>query len=234
MSVLYAMDANYNTLVEAEAGELVPQVDLPAKFLTKGMVLRGKLTGKTSTPGTAEPTDGEYPKLARIRVSISPQNWGPSHSYKVGDLVRSDGLKQYRCLTAGVSDSLAGPTGRDSSITDGTVTWQYARESPVILDTGDMALDEMERLNVLWVLDFEINVRLITALGDVLKTGWYGTVVTTGRYSAGNFAKELILPTEGPYPVVVETTDENVLHVLYTPDFDTGEITCMTYVLEVL
>jgi len=127
-----------------------------------------------------------------------------------------------------------GPTGRKSGIADGQVTWDYVRESPVVLDTGDMALEELKHLNAPWLFEFEIQTRWRLAPGSVMGTVWYGASVATGRYTAGNLASPLLLPAEGPFATDIVPTDANVLHVLYTVDFPDGSMTCMTYVLEAL
>lgn len=462
MSVLYRLDANYETLTAAGTAELVPQVELPyGDSLPVNTIFRGRLAGKVSTPGPLEAPEeaAENPKTARLRVAISPHSWGQRQRYKVGDRVTADGLKVYKCVTAGISEAegftlnqkdrlmaywpmhdLAGsaaydhsgndynltdvaygskyepsgkgdrclsfdgstgyangaigamsadwsyalrikpktlpaagatsmvmtlgtyvelyltnpasvptltvawrdsggvartlayivtlntdtwyhiaathygkttrlyingaqvaeellydsynevgtggiyfgrdttaanyykgsvnearlysrglsaaevlylyrlpvgitalnnrtelgPAGRKAGIADGTVSWDYVRDCPVVLDTGDMPLEELQHDNAPWLFEFEIQTRRSLAPGSVMGTVWYGAAVGTGRYTAGNLAALLLLPTEGPFASDVVTTDANVLHVLYTVDFVDGSITCMTYVLEVL
>jgi len=51
--------------------------------------------------------------------------WAFSTAYFVGDRVVNGG-NVYRCTAKGASATSGGPTGTDSAITDGTVTWAYA------------------------------------------------------------------------------------------------------------
>lgn len=55
------------------------------------------------------------------------ENWEASTEYAVLDVVSNDGHKMYRCITAGTSDSISGPTGTGSDIIDGTVHWSYVK-----------------------------------------------------------------------------------------------------------
>ena len=55
--------------------------------------------------------------------------WTASHAYEVGDRCTNDTAKTYECTVAGTSASSGGPTGTDSAITDGTVTWTYKEAS---------------------------------------------------------------------------------------------------------
>lgn len=55
---------------------------------------------------------------------ISPTPWAAATAYVVGDQVTNAG-NIYECTTAGTSSASGGPTGTSSSITDGTVVWEY-------------------------------------------------------------------------------------------------------------
>jgi hypothetical protein len=52
------------------------------------------------------------------------QLWAPSTSYSLDDRVVS-GSNVYKCSTAGLSDTGAGPSGTGTGITDGTAAWDY-------------------------------------------------------------------------------------------------------------
>lgn len=71
---------------------------------------------------TVTPSYGYVEPL--IGVVSAPESWKPNTTYAVGDTVIYRGIV-YECTTAGVSDSTYGPTGAESSITDGAVVWQY-------------------------------------------------------------------------------------------------------------
>ncbi|MFA4972471.1 MAG: hypothetical protein WC683_07640 [bacterium] len=225
MSVLYTLDANYSALTEAEAAELVPVLGLGSGYLKAGMVVRGKLAGKVSK--------AEGPATARFMVVISPRNWAASHVYAVGDRATNDDLKEYICTAAGTSDSSGGPTGNGDEITDSGVTWGYVRQAPVLIDTHEISLAEGEYTDAPWMLEFELHVRLSRDTGSTYHQ-WHPTVVSTAQLRSPVIPAALLLPAEGTYPVIVETDEDNVLHVLYQPELETGSITCMTYVLEVL
>lgn len=223
--MLYAMDANYKTLTDAESAELVPLVDLPANSLTPGMVLRGQLAGKISK--------AEGPATIQLRVAICPPNWIPSHAYAIGDLVTNDGLQKYRCTAAGTSDSSGGPTGSGASITDGTVTWEHKAESRPVLDTYDVPLDEAEHTDAFWSLTFALHIRQSRDFGSSFHD-WHGSAVATGELVGPILPARLILPTIWPSAAIVETGEANVLHVIYTPELETMSITAMVYTLEAL
>lgn len=53
-------------------------------------------------------------------------DWEADTAYSIGDVVVNDACI-YSATVAGTSASSGGPTGTDSSITDGTVTWSYVR-----------------------------------------------------------------------------------------------------------
>jgi hypothetical protein len=55
----------------------------------------------------------------------NPDLWAQKTAYSVGDQVQSNG-RLYECTVAGTSGILA-PLGTASSISDGTVTWQFVR-----------------------------------------------------------------------------------------------------------
>ena len=129
--------------------------------------------------------------------------------------------------------SSGGPTRFSSVIADNTVKWEYVRQSPVLLDTHDAELVEGNYVDTLWILDFEIHARNDRDTGNVVRQ-WHPTMVSIGKVSSHALPAALLLPAEGPYAVVVEIADDNCLHVIYEPEVDTGAITCMTYVLEVL
>jgi hypothetical protein len=225
MSKLYELDSDYSERTAAETAELVPQVLLPADYLTAGMILRGQLAGKTSK--------AEGPASMRLQVSVSPPVWGPNHAYAVGDLVVNDTTRKYECTTAGTSDTSGGPTGVFTDIEDNAAVWKYVREVPVVLDTEDVALDEGEHTDTTWLLEFQLHMRPARRMGSAVHV-WPWPMLGFGRYSAGNIAAPILLPRRAPYQVLVEPAQANVLHVLYTPEIDTMAITCMAYTLEVL
>ena len=58
-------------------------------------------------------------------VVNGPLAWVLSTAYRLGEEVTNDSGKLYTCTTAGTSASSGGPTGTGTSITDGTVVWDY-------------------------------------------------------------------------------------------------------------
>ena len=53
-------------------------------------------------------------------------SWSQNTSYVVNDLVHNDRERIYKCTSSGTSNSSgSGPTGAGSSISDGSVTWQW-------------------------------------------------------------------------------------------------------------
>lgn len=52
--------------------------------------------------------------------------WSPSTAYKLREFV-TNGANTYECVVAGTSDSSGGPSGTNSFITDGSVTWCWRR-----------------------------------------------------------------------------------------------------------
>ena len=67
-------------------------------------------------------------------VTISIADWAANTAYTVGDIVKNDSGKVYRCDTAGTSAGSGGPTGIGSDITDNTARWDYitANKSPYL------------------------------------------------------------------------------------------------------
>lgn len=126
MSVLYTLDADYSALTEAEEAELAPQVDIPAGSLTQGTILRGRLTGKMSTP--------EVPGSARIRAILGPPLWGEHRSCAVGDLVMH-GTSQYRCTAAGTTETKGFPYQKRNLV----AFWPLHEKSGVAYDHSDNA-----------------------------------------------------------------------------------------------
>lgn len=64
--------------------------------------------------------------------------WGGSTVYSVGTK-RANGGNVYRVTTAGTSASSGGPTGTSSSISDGTVVWEYLAPQ-----YGDLIVNEVD------------------------------------------------------------------------------------------
>ena len=72
-------------------------------------------------------TSGNANILTGLTVGLTPAAapaWVGSTAYTVGQYV-TNGANQYRCTTPGNSASSGGPTGTGSSISDGTVVWDY-------------------------------------------------------------------------------------------------------------
>ena len=55
--------------------------------------------------------------------------WAASTAYAIGDRCTNDTAKTYQCSVAGTSAAAGGPTGTTTTITDGTVTWDYKEAS---------------------------------------------------------------------------------------------------------
>jgi hypothetical protein len=91
----------------------------------------GDYPGPTATQSTVN--DGtvvwEFNTTPNTVVN-SPQvfPWYPQHFYKVGQTVVNNG-DLYRCLYNGYSGGDFGPTGKNSSITDGEIAWQWIETS---------------------------------------------------------------------------------------------------------
>ncbi|OUW98276.1 MAG: hypothetical protein CBD88_01850 [Flavobacteriales bacterium TMED228] len=58
-------------------------------------------------------------------VTISIAAWTANTAYAIGDIVKNDSGKIYKCDTAGTSAGSGGPTGEGSDITDNTARWDY-------------------------------------------------------------------------------------------------------------
>lgn len=59
-----------------------------------------------------------------IRYGGIATAWQASHAYSIDDIVRN-GSGVYKCTAAGTSASSGGPSGTNSGIIDGTVSWDY-------------------------------------------------------------------------------------------------------------
>lgn len=69
--------------------------------------------------------------------------WAASTSYAVGDVVwalNSDGVTQrvYHCTIAGTSAESGGPTGTDTAIVDGSVTWRWIADRALFKPYGSV------------------------------------------------------------------------------------------------
>jgi hypothetical protein len=67
---------------------------------------------------------GGYNNLRVVPYPAQPEQWVAATAYAVGDEVKN-GSYNYVCVTAGTSAGSGGPTGTGTSITDGTVVWDY-------------------------------------------------------------------------------------------------------------
>lgn len=74
--------------------------------------------------------------------------WAGSTVYAIG-AKRSNGGNIYRVLTAGTSASSGGPTGTGSSITDGTVVWEYLapQYGQIIVNEVDIEAGQQATVN---------------------------------------------------------------------------------------
>lgn len=82
---------------------------------------------------------------AVVAPSITWAAWAASTAYSV-DNIRTKGGNVYRVTTAGTSASSGGPTGTGTSITDGTVVWEYIRPdnlTPLSQATYDAQFKQM-------------------------------------------------------------------------------------------
>jgi hypothetical protein len=68
--------------------------------------------------------------------ALSPSAWANTHGYVVGDRVKNDTGKKYRCTTAGTSAGSGGPTGYSGAITDSGCVWTYIGVQPTATDNG--------------------------------------------------------------------------------------------------
>jgi hypothetical protein len=101
---LYKMAGTTPALTAAATAPLVPQVKIPAEYLRKGKIIRAVMRGKTSTVIT---TPGDQ----TFTIGVGPKLWIPSTVDKVGDIVcLPTSLVQYKCVTAGSSDSATAPS----------------------------------------------------------------------------------------------------------------------------
>ena len=62
---------------------------------------------------------------AACTVTLDAPNWAASTAYAVGDKVKNDSGKIYKCSTAGTSAGSGGPTGTGSAIADNSAKWDY-------------------------------------------------------------------------------------------------------------
>lgn len=81
------------------------------------------------TASSVAPTNSGTVTFARA----VPPAWTASKAYTIGQGVTNGG-NVYQCIGAGTSASSGGPTGTGTSITDGTVTWQYLSAGPALID----------------------------------------------------------------------------------------------------
>lgn len=70
-----------------------------------------------------------------IWLNVITAAWGATTAYSPGDYV-SNGGNYYLCTTGGTSAGSGGPTGTNSSITDGTVTWGYVTAAAWAAETS--------------------------------------------------------------------------------------------------
>jgi len=61
--------------------------------------------------------------------------WAPTTAYTTGTNV-ANGTNVYRCITPGTSAGSGGPTGKGSSITDGTVVWTWINDDMIDSKVG--------------------------------------------------------------------------------------------------
>ncbi len=190
MSVLFSMRGTMEALTAAATGELAPVIEIEAGSLRAGMILRGRLSGKTVTPDTPDP---EALPTARLRLSMSPRNWAPNARYVVGDLVRADTDKQYvcmgpdywqpstayklndevrgksdvvyKCVTAGTSSTV--PPSGILGVTDGTAVWDYVAASPISATTGGPTGRGKKIVDLATVWDYSAENPIILDSGDM-------------------------------------------------------------------
>jgi hypothetical protein len=73
--------------------------------------------------------------LTTIQTGFS-KTWAVSTTFSVGDNTRTNG-NTYRCTTAGTSAATgAGPSGKSSSITDGSVVWKWINDGATDAKVG--------------------------------------------------------------------------------------------------
>jgi hypothetical protein len=113
----------------ADAGTVLCSMTLPSDWMAAAVNGSKSMSG-TWQDGSADASG----RAAHFRIKagstchiqgIVSEAWVASKAYVANDHVTNDGGKLYRCTSGGTSASSGGPTGTGSSITDGTVTWQY-------------------------------------------------------------------------------------------------------------
>jgi hypothetical protein len=118
-------------------GTLVASTFLPIVGITRvGNIALVNTSVANSTMGTGDyftisgANQSDYNVTARVTVGLA---WVALTTYVLGDLVTNDTGKLYVCRTAGTAASSGGPTGTSTSISDGSVVWDY------VAATGNIA-----------------------------------------------------------------------------------------------
>lgn len=90
------------------------------------------------------------PVLAYTDVIGTPAAWAPSTAYTaltgLASVVTNDG-RVYVCTSAGTSAGSGGPTGTNTTIADGTVTWRFLG-APITMGVRDLAALDTSRIAV--------------------------------------------------------------------------------------
>jgi uncharacterized phage protein gp47/JayE len=143
-----------------ELGEAINSSQDPDKAVSKQLEALSLLTGTfriealassvtltlTGTPGTvvgatsrASTDEAEvFITTANITLTVVP-NWVASTTYASGDRI-TNATRVYRCIAAGTTAGLGGPTTTSQDITDGTCHWQYLGEGTGVGDGPATAL----------------------------------------------------------------------------------------------
>lgn len=143
-----------------ELGEAINSSQDPDKAVAKQLEALSLITGTfriealassatltlTGTPGSvvgatsrASTDDAEVFLLSTDVTLVALPNWVASSAYLVGDRV-TNSSRAYRCITAGTSAGVGGPTTTSNDITDGTAHWQYLGEGTGAGDGTAVAL----------------------------------------------------------------------------------------------
>ena len=127
-----------------------------------------------------ESGSGNSGRILQLRVgrttqsnwSDSPEVWRPSRAYSTNAVVKN-GFHRYTCTSGGTSATYGGPTGTGSSITDGSVTWDYTDDT-VESDIGILIHNAQScDINVMSVTNHSIGVRCV---GSGAKGFVYNTI----------------------------------------------------------
>lgn len=124
-----------------------------------GTAAAGVLTFDMEPP-VADVTADASGKPGAFRIKDSDANtvvsgiaagpWLPTAAYVAGEYAKNDGGKLYRCSASGTSAASGGPTGTTTSISDGSVTWEWVASGDwgISLDSALITAGQKVELNL--------------------------------------------------------------------------------------